>query len=72
MRRGYRNRPVFRLSPTLLELMTAVYTQKKAYSQLLINRVSQQYDIGAGTALRPHHGRIDYIRMTDVYAGFIS
>ena len=60
----------FQVITTLLELMTeAVCHPEKAYSQLLINRVSQQYDIGAECLYDRIMAVLDYISgMTDVYA----
>ena len=60
----------FQVITTLLELMTeAVCHPEKAYSQLLINRVSQQYDIGAERLYDRIMAVLDYISgMTDVYA----
>ena len=60
----------FQVITTLLELMTeAVCHPEKAYSQLLINRVSQQYDIGAERRYDRIMAVLDYISgMTDVYA----
>ena len=60
----------FQVITTLLELMTeAVCHPEKAYSQLLINRVSQQYDIGAECLYDRIMAVLDYISgMTEVYA----
>ncbi len=60
----------FQVLTTLLELMTeAVCHPEKTYSQLLINRVSQQYDIEAGRLYDRIMAVLDYISgMTDVYA----
>lgn len=61
----------FRVISTLIDLMiNAVRSPEKAYSQLLINRISGQYNVNAPTFL---YGKIqamlDYISgMTDVYA----
>ena len=61
------NWPVFRLSPRWWT--EAVCHPEKAYSQLLINRVSQQYDIGAERLYDRIMAVLDYISgMTDVYA----
>ncbi len=73
----YRSREVvdvelagFRVVTTLLELMTeAVCHPEKAYSQLLVSRVSQQYEIGAERLYDRIMAVLDYISgMTDVYA----
>lgn len=55
---------------TLLELMVeAAVRPQKAYSQLLINRVSQQYEISAERLYPRIMAVLDYISgMTDVYA----
>lgn len=55
---------------TLLDLMIkAVQSPEKAYSQLLINRVSSQYDIKAPLLYSKVQAVLDYISgMTDVYA----
>lgn len=55
---------------TLTDLMVkAVTHSEKAFSQLLINRVSPQYDILAPTLYERILGVLDYISgMTDVYA----
>lgn len=60
----------FRIISTLLELMIeAVQSPEKAYSQLLINRVSGQYDVHAPTLYGRIQAVLDYISgMTDVYA----
>lgn len=60
----------FQVITTLLELMIeAVCHPEKAYSQILINRVSQQYDIGAERLYDRIMAVLDYISgMTDVYA----
>ena len=60
----------FQVITTLLDLMIdAVCHPQKAYSQLLINRVSQQYDIGAERLYDRIMAVLDYISgMTDVYA----
>lgn len=77
MRKIYRSRDVldielagFRIISTLLELMIdAVRSPEKAYSQLLINRVSSQYNIKAPTLYERIQAVLDYISgMTDVYA----
>lgn len=73
----YRSRDVldielagFRIISTLLELMIdAVRSPEKAYSQLLINRVSGQYSIKAPVLHERIQAVLDYISgMTDVYA----
>ena len=73
----YRSRDVldielagFHVISTLLELMVdAVCSPEKAYSQLLINRVSSQYDIKSPTLYGKIQAVLDYISgMTDVYA----
>ena len=60
----------YQVITTLLDLMIdAVRYPEKAYSQLLINRVSKQYDILAPTLYGRIQGVLDYISgMTDVYA----
>ncbi len=77
MRKIYRSRDVldielagFRIISTLLELMIdAVRWPEKAYSQLLINRVSDQYNIKAPALYEKIQAVLDYISgMTDVYA----
>ena len=73
----YRSRDVldielagFHVISTLLDLMIdAVLSPEKAYSQLLINRVSSQYDIHSKTLYGRIQAVLDYISgMTDVYA----
>ena len=73
----YRSRDVldielagFRVINTLLELMIdAVTSPEKAYSQLLINRVSGQYNIKAPALYERVQAVLDYISgMTDVFA----
>ena len=73
----YRSRDVldielagFHVISTLLGLMIdAVQSPDKAYSELLINRVSSQYDIKAPTLYGKIQAVLDYISgMTDVYA----
>ena len=73
----YRSRDVldielagFRIISTLLELMIdAVRSPQKAYSQLLINRVSSQYSIQASTLYGRIQAVLDYVSgMTDVFA----
>ncbi|MDR0896166.1 MAG: dNTP triphosphohydrolase [Prevotellaceae bacterium] len=73
----YRSRDVvdielagFRIIGTLLDLMIqAVSFPEKAYSQLLINRVSDQYAIHAPTLYGRIQAVLDYISgMTDVFA----
>ena len=77
MKRIYRSRDVldielagFRIISTLLELMIdAVCSPEKAYSQLLINRVSGQYNIKAPVLYERIQAVLDYISgMTDVFA----
>ena len=60
----------FQVITTLLDLMLeAVCHPEKAYSQLLINRVSQQYDIRAARLYDRTMAVLDYISgMTDEYA----
>ena len=60
----------FQVITTLLDLMLeAVCHPEKAYSQLLINRLSQQYDIRAARLYDRTMAVLDYISgMTDVYA----
>lgn len=73
----YRSRDVldielagFRIISTLLELMIeAVNSPEKAYSQLLINRVSSQYKIETPVLYEKIQAVLDYISgMTDVFA----
>lgn len=73
----YRSRDVldielagFHVITTLLELMVdAVQSPEKAYSQLLISRVSSQYDINSPTLYGKIQAVLDYISgMTDVFA----
>ena len=73
----YRSRDVldielagFRIISTLLELMIdAVRSPQKAYSQLLINRVSSQYKIHAEDFGERIQAVLDYLSgMTDVFA----
>lgn len=73
----YRSRDVldielagFRIISTLLELMIdAVRSPEKAYSKLLINRVSEQYNMKAATLYERVQAVLDYISgMTDVFA----
>ena len=60
----------FNVISTLLELMIdAVQSPDKVYSQLLINRVSSQYDINSPTLYGRIQAVLDYISgMTDVFA----
>ena len=60
----------FQVITTLIDLMIdAVRYPEKAYSQLLINRVSRQYEIQAPTLYARIQAVLDYISgMTDVYA----
>src|SRR3712207_4550208 len=73
----YRSRDVldielagFRIISTLLELMIdAVTSPEKAYSKLLINRVSEQYHINSPVLYERIQAVLDYISgMTDVLA----
>ncbi len=59
-----------RVISTLVDLMIdAVRFPEKAYSQLLIQRVSQQYEVQAPTLYGKIQAVLDYISgMTDVYA----
>lgn len=77
IRRVYRSRDVldielagFRVISTLLDLMiNAVTSPEKAYSRLLIDRVSEQYNIQAPELYDRIQAVLDYISgMTDVYA----
>ncbi len=60
----------FRVISTLIDLMiNAVRYPERAYSQLLIDRVSSQYNINAPTLYGKIQAVLDYISgMTDVYA----
>lgn len=60
----------FRVISTLIDLMiNAVRSPQKAYSQLLINRISSQYNVNAPTLYEKIQAVLDYISgMTDVYA----
>ena len=60
----------YQVITTLVDLMMeAVRYPHKAYSQLLINRVSHQYDMQAPTLYGKIQAVLDYISgMTDVYA----
>ena len=60
----------FRVISTLLELMIdAVTSPEKAYSELLINRVSSQYNIKTPVLYERIQAVLDYISgMTDVFA----
>ena len=60
----------FRIISTLLDLMIeAVSSPEKVYSQLLINRVSSQYNIRAHSFYERIQAVLDYISgMTDVFA----
>jgi dGTPase len=60
----------YRIIRTLLELMIeAVTSPEKAYSQLLINRVSSQYNIKAPAIYDRVQAVLDYVSgMTDVFA----
>ena len=60
----------FKVIMTLLDLLIeAVMSPEKAYSQLLINRVSEQYDVHAPTLYGRIQAVLDYLSgMTDIYA----
>ncbi|EJX09726.1 deoxyguanosinetriphosphate triphosphohydrolase-like protein [gut metagenome] len=60
----------FRVISTLLELMIdAVTSPEKAYSELLINRVSNQYNIKSPVLYERIQAVLDYISgMTDIFA----
>lgn len=60
----------YRIITTLMELMTeAVCSPEKTYSQLLMNRVSSQYNMKADTLYGRIQAVLDYVSgMTDVYA----
>lgn len=60
----------FKVISTLIEAFTdAVMNPNKAYSKLLIKRVSQQYEINASTTYGKVMAVLDYISgMTDVFA----
>lgn len=60
----------FRVISTLIDLMiNAVHSPEKAYSQLLINRISGQYNVNAPTLYEKIQAVLDYISgMTDIYA----
>lgn len=77
LRKIYRSRDVldielagFRVISTLLELMTeAVTSPEKAYSKLLIDRISDQYNIKAPALYERVQAVLDYVSgMTDVFA----
>lgn len=77
VRKIYRSRDVldielagFRIINTLIELMTdAVIHPENAYSRLLIDRVSSQYDLHAPTLYGKIQAVFDYLSgMTDVFA----
>ena len=77
MEKIYRSRDVvdielagFRIISTLLRLMIdAVQSPEKAYSKLLINRVSNQYAIHASDLFERVQAVLDYVSgMTDVFA----
>ncbi|MBF0730449.1 deoxyguanosinetriphosphate triphosphohydrolase [Bacteroides acidifaciens] len=77
LKKIYRSRDVldielagFRVISTLLDLMVdAVTSPEKAYSELLINRVSSQYNIKAPALYERIQAVLDYISgMTDVFA----
>jgi len=60
----------FRIINTLIELMVdATMHPEKAYSRLLIDRVSEQYDMYASTLYGKVQAVFDYLSgMTDVFA----
>ena len=60
----------FRIIGTLIDLMTeAVISPEKAYSQLLINRVSSQYNMKSPALFERIQAVLDYVSgMTDVFA----
>lgn len=60
----------FHVISTLIDLLIeAVNSPEKAYSQLLINRISKQYNVNAPTLYGKVQAVLDYISgMTDVYA----
>ena len=60
----------YQVITTLIDLMIeAVRYPDKAYSKLLINRISKQYDVEAPTLYGKIQAVLDYISgMTDVYA----
>lgn len=60
----------FRVISTLIDLLIdAVSSPEKAYSQLLINRISKQYNVKAPTLYGRIQAVLDYISgMTDIYA----
>ena len=60
----------YHVMTTLLDLMiNAVQSPEKAYSRLLINRISGQYDVHSETLYGKIQAVLDYISgMTDVYA----
>ncbi|MGL4851332.1 MAG: deoxyguanosinetriphosphate triphosphohydrolase [Phocaeicola sp.] len=60
----------YRIITTLMGLMTeAVCSPEKTYSQLLMNRVSSQYNMKASTLYGRIQAVLDYVSgMTDVYA----
>lgn len=60
----------FRVIRTLIDLMIeAVFSPEKAYSKLLINRISEQYNIHAVSKYEKIQAVLDYVSgMTDVYA----
>lgn len=77
MQKIYRSKDVldielagFQIIRTLINLMLeAVRTPDKAYSKLLINRISEQYDTKSPTLYGKVQAILDYISgMTDVYA----
>lgn len=60
----------FKVIRTLIDLMIeAVLSPEKAYSKLLINRISEQYNIHAESNYEKIQAVLDYVSgMTDVYA----
>ena len=60
----------YKIISTLIDLyVEAAMTSEKAYSKLLLSRVSSQYDITNGTTYEKILGVLDFISgMTDVYA----
>ncbi len=60
----------YKIISTLIDLyVEAAMTSEKAYSKLLLSRVSSQYNITSGTTYEKILGVLDFISgMTDVYA----
>ena len=60
----------YKIIYTLIDLFTtAVMSPEKKYSQLLLNRVSEQYEIHSATVYGRIMSILDYISgMTDVFA----